>query len=120
MVTHSPQIPEGPALQPLDINTYNSPSRTPGRRDGGSESPVGRSWVEAVVHEATIENKKEESCVLMSHKRVNDSRDGTNNLSKAGPSALSLETYLLSFYICCLFIHLGYVSCVICLCIIHR
>lgn len=50
---------------------------------------MGMSWVEAVVHDATIENK-EDSCVLTSHKRVNDSRDGTNNLSKAGLSALSL------------------------------
>lgn len=57
--------------------------------------------------------------MLTSHKRANDSRDGANNFSKAGLSGLSLKTYLLSFNLCCLFMHLGYMSPVICLDIIH-
>jgi hypothetical protein len=71
------------------------------------QEPYGRPWVEAVVHDATIENKKE-SCVLTSHKRLNDCRDSANDFSNTGLSAL--ETYLLSFYLCCLFMQFGYMS----------
>lgn len=42
------QIPEGPAVLPLDINTRSSPNLIPGRWASGFESPLGRTWIEAV------------------------------------------------------------------------
>lgn len=51
------QIPEGPAVLPLDINTRSSPNLISGRWASGFESPLGRTWIEAVVHDATVEKE---------------------------------------------------------------